>query len=174
MQTEIPAWLEKLRQPKVLAGVAGLVLMLLITLVWVVWRWGIAEDRFEMMEKKAAEGFLQAPSSTRTVRVDPRAGRLVSVDSAGFPQRIDLLIAARSDRYERFRVSILRDDGVLLLHADRMVRDSNNDLRLSLNTSILPDGKYLIRIEGYARNGPMERFAEARMQVMGRQAPDVR
>jgi hypothetical protein len=168
MQTQVPAWLEKVQQPKVLAGIAGLVLMLLVALVWVVWRWGIAEDRFEMMEKKAAEGFLQAPSSTRTVRVDPRTGQLVSVNSSGFPQRIDLFIAARSDRFERFRVSLVRDDGTLVLHADRMVRDSNNDLRLSLNTSILPDGKYLIRVEGYTRGGEMERYAEARMQVMGR------
>ena len=168
MQTQVPAWLEKLQQPKVLAGVAGLVLMLVIALIWVVWRWGIAEERFEMMEKKAAEGFLQAPSSTRTVRIDPRNGQLVSVNSGGFPQRIDLFIAVRTDRFERFRVSLVRDDGTLVLHADRMVRDSNNDLRLSINTSILPDGKYLIRVEGYTRNGEMERYAEARMQVMGR------
>jgi hypothetical protein len=168
MQTQVPAWLEKVQQPKVLAGIAGLVLMLAIALVGVVWRWGIAEDRFEIMEKKAAEGFLQAPSSTRTVRVDPRTAQLVSVDSGGFPQRIDLFIAARSDRFERFRVSLVRDDGTLVLHADRMVRDSNNDLRLSINTSILPDGRYLIRVEGYTRGGEMERYAEARMQVMGR------
>ena len=168
MQTQVPAWLEKVQQPKVLAAIAGLVLMLVIALVWVVWRWGIAEDRFEIMEKKAAEGFLQAPSSTRTVRVDPRTRQLVAIDSGGFPQRIDLLIAARSDRFQRFRVSLVRDDGTLVLHADRMVRDSNNDLRLSLNTSILPDGKYVIRIEGYTRGGEMERYAEARMQVMGR------
>ena len=143
-------------------------LMLVIALIWVVWRWGIAEERFEMMEKKAAEGFLQAPSSTRTVRIDPRNGQLVSVNSGGFPQRIDLFIAVRTDRFERFRVSLVRDDGTLVLHADRMVRDSNNDLRLSINTSILPDGKYLIRVDGYTRGGEMERFAEARMQVMGR------
>jgi hypothetical protein len=168
MRTQIPAWLEKVQQPKVLAGIAGLVLMLVIALVWVAWRWGIAEDRFEIMEKKAAEGFLQAPSSTRTVRVDPRTRQLVAIDSGGFPQRIDLFIAARSDRFARFRVSLVRDDGTLVLHADRMVRDSNNDLRLSLNTSILPDGKYLIRVEGYTRGGEMERYAEARMQVTGR------
>lgn len=168
MQTQVPAWLEKMQQPKVLAGIAGFALMLVIALVWVAWRWGIAEDRFEIMERKAAEGFLQAPSSTRTVRVDPRTRQLVAVDSGGFPQRIDLLIAARSDRFQRFRVSLVRDDGTLVLHADRMVRDSNNDLRLSLNTSILPDGKYVIRIEGYTRGGEMERYAEARMQVMGR------
>jgi hypothetical protein len=168
MQTELPPWLEKVQQPKFLAALAGLLLVLLLTLIFVAWRWSIAQDRFEMLEKKAAEGFVQAPSSTRTVRVDPRAARLVSIHSGGFPQRIDLHIAAVTRNYERFRVSFLRDDGVLVLHADRLVRDSNNDLRLSFNTSILPDGPYLIRIEGYKRDGTMERFAEARMQVVGR------
>ena len=168
MQTEMPPWLEKVQQPRFLAGIAGLVLVLVLALVFVVWRWGIAEDRFEMLEKKAAEGFLQAPSSTRTVRVDPRAARAVGIDSGGFPQRIDLQIAAATSKYERFRVSFLREDGTLVLHADRLVRDSNNDLKLSFNTSILPDGAYLIRIEGYTRNGAMERFAEARMRVAGR------
>jgi len=168
MQTELPPWLEKVQQPKFLAGIAGLLLVLLLTLMFVAWRWSIAQDRFEMLEKKAAEGFLQAPSSTRTVRIDARAGRLVSINSGGFPQRIDLHITTLTNQYERFRVSFLRDDGVLVLHADRMVRDSNNELRLSFNTSILPDGPYLIRIEGYTRNGAMERFGEARMQVSGR------
>lgn len=169
MPMQFPPWLETIRQPKVLAGIGGLVLMLLIALVWVVWRWGIAEDRFEMLQEQAAQGFLQAPSSTRTVRVDPRAGRLVSVNSSGFPQRIDLLIGAQSERYERFRVSLVRDDGTLVVHADRMARDSNNELRLSFNTSILPNGSYLIRVEGYTRSGAgMERYAEAQMQVVGR------
>ncbi len=168
MQTEYPPWLEKLRQPGVLAGAAGLLLALLLTLVWVVWRWGMAEDRYEMLQEQAAEGFLQAPSSTRTVRVDPRASGSITVNGGGFPQRIDLLIAARSDRYERFRVSLLRADGVLLLHADRMTRDSNSDLRLSFNTSVLPNGPYRIRIDGYPRTGEMQRFAELRMQVTGR------
>lgn len=168
MQTELPPWLEKVQQPRFLAGIAGLLLVLLLTLIFVAWRWSIAQDRFEMLEKKAAEGFLQAPSSTRTVRIDARAARLVSIDSGGFPQRIDLHITTLTTRYQRFRVSLLRDDGVLVLHADRMVRDSNNELRLSFNTSILPDGPYLIRIEGYKRDGTMERFGEARMQVSGR------
>jgi len=169
MQMQYPPWLETIRHPKVLAGIAGLVLMLLIALVWAVWRWGIAEDRFAIMEERAAEGFLQAPSSTRTVRVDPRAGQLVGIDAGGFPQRIDLLINARSDRFDRFRVSLVRDDGTLVLHADRMVRDSNHDLRLSFNTSILPDGIYRIRVEGYARgSAATEPYAEARMRVSGR------
>ncbi len=168
MQTQWAAWIEKLRQLPVLAGLAGLLLVLILALVWAVWRWGMAEDRYEMLQAQAAEGFLQAPSSTRTVRVDPRASGSVGIARGDFPERIDLLIAAVTTSYDRFRVSLLRDDGVLLLHADRMVRDSNNDLRLSFNTSMVPGGRYRIRVEGYARSGRLERFAEARMQVSGR------
>lgn len=168
MPTEISPWVEKLKQHRVVVGTATALLVLVVALIWVAWRWGVAEDRLEMLEAKAAVGFLQAPSSNRTLRIDLRSPRLVSVDGGGFPQRIDLLLNARTHQYARFRVSLVRDDDTLLVHADQMVRDSNNDLRLSFNTSMLPDGRYLIRVEGYARGGKMERFAEAPMQVTGR------
>ncbi len=168
MQYEVPAWMEKLQQPKALAGIGGLVLVLILVLIWTAWRWGIAEDRYELLEKKAAEGFLQAPSSTRSVRIDPRQSRVIAIDSGGFPQRVDLMIAAVTSNYERFRVSIVRDDGTLVLHADRMVRDSNSDLRLSLNTSLLPNGRYRLKIDGYTRGGELQPFEETSMQVAGR------
>jgi len=170
MPVEISPWVEKLKEHKVAAGAAAALLVLVIALVWVAWRWGVAEDRLEMLEARAAEGFLQAPSSNRTVRIDLRSPRLVAIDGGGFPERIDLLINARTNQYARFRVSLVRDDGTMLVHADQMVRDSNYDLRLSFNTSMLPDGRYVIRVEGYARGGRMERFGEAPMQMAGRQS----
>jgi hypothetical protein len=168
MPTEISPWIEKLKEHRLVVGAATALAVLLVALVWVAWRWGVAEDRMEMLEQQAAKGFLQAPSSTRTVRADLRAPRLIPIDGGGFPQRIDLLVNARTRQYARFRVSLVRDDGTLLVHADQMVRDSNDDLRLSFNTSMLPDGRYEIRVEGYARGGRMERFGEVPMQVTGR------
>ncbi len=168
MRAEFHPWIEKLQQPPVLVAGIGLIAFLLLALLFVSWRWGIAADRLEMLQKRAAEGFLQAPSSTRTIRVDPRETRRISIDGGGFPQRIDLLVNARSENYQRFRVSLLRDDGTLILHADRMIRDSNNDLRLSFNTSVLPNGQYRVRVEGQARNGDMVHFAEAQMLVSGK------
>lgn len=168
MHSEVPPWMEKLQQPKALAGIGGLMLVLVLVLIWVAWRWGIAEDRYQLLEQKAAEGFLQAPSSTRSVRVDPRQSRVISIDGGGFPQRIDLMIAAVTSSYERFRLSLVRDDGTLVLHADRLVRDSNSDLRLSFNTSLLPNGRYRLKIDGYTRRGDLEPFEEAAMQVVGR------
>ena len=168
MPTEISPWIERLKQHKVVIGTTTALVVLVVALVWVAWRWGVAEDRMEMLEAKAAAGFLQAPSSTRNLRIDLRSPRLVALDGGGFPQRIDLLLNARTKQYARFRVSLVRADGTLLVHADQMVRDSNDDLRLSFNTSMLPDGRYEIRVEGYARGGRMERFAEAPLRVSGR------
>jgi hypothetical protein len=168
MNEESPGWLARLQQPKALAGAAALILLLVIALCWTAWRWGIASDRLEMLQQQAAEGFLRPPSSTRTVRIDPRAARIAGIDASGLPQRVDLLIDARTDHYDRFRVSLLREDGTALLHAERLTRDSNGDLRLSFNTTLLPNGRYRIRIEGYTWRGQLQPVAEARFQLMGR------
>ena len=168
MPDENPAWIERLQQPTVLITGLGLILFLVLVVIFMIWRLGVTSDRYQMLEKRAAEGFLQAPSSTRTVKVDPREPSRVSINSGGFPQRIDLFVNARSSRYALFRVTLLRSDGTLILHGDRMTRDSNYDLRLSFNTSLLPDGEYAIRVEGYARNGELQRLSEAKMQVSGR------
>jgi hypothetical protein len=161
MHTEISPWIERLSPYRLAIAAGGAFLLLLVALGWVAWQWGVAEDRMAFMQKQAEAGFLQAPSSTRSVSVDLRAARTVAVGGRDFPERIDLRLNARSNRYERFRVSLLREDGTLLLHAEQLVRDSNQDLRLSLNTSLLPAGRYLLRVDGYGRSGKLEPFAEA-------------
>jgi hypothetical protein len=168
MHTEISPWIERLSPYRLVIAVGGAFLVLVVALAWVSWRWSVAEDRMAFMQKQAEAGFLQAPSSTRSVRLDLRAAGAVAVGGRDFPERVDLRMNARSDRYARFRVSLLREDGTLLLHADQLVRDSNQDLSLALNTSLLPAGRYLLRVEGYARGGKLERFAEARLTASGR------
>lgn len=165
MPTEISPWIERLRPHRLAIGIGTLLLALAVALAWVAWRWGVAEDRMEMLREQADAGFLQAPSSNRTVRIDLREPAAVTVGGGDFPERIDLRINARTDRYSRFRASLVRDDGTLLFHADQLVRDSNQDLRLSLNTSVLPRGDYLLRVEGYGRGGALERFSEAKLRV---------
>jgi hypothetical protein len=165
MHTEISPWIERLSPYRLVIAIGAGALVLVIALAWVAWRWSVAEDRMEMLQKQAEAGFLQAPSTTRTVRIDLRAPASVSVGGGEFPERVDLILNARTQRYARFRVSLLRDDGALLVHADQLVRDSNFDLRLSFNTSMLPPGRYLVRVEGYARGDRLEPFAEARLSA---------
>jgi hypothetical protein len=166
MPTEISPWIERLRPHRLAIGTGVLVVALAVALAWVAWRWGIAEDRMAMLQEQADAGFLQAPSSNRPVRVDLRASAPVTVGGGEFPERVDLFIGARTERFARFRVSLLRDDGTLVVHADQVVRDSNWDLRLSFNSSMLPPGGYLIRVEGHARGGRLLPFGEARMRVL--------
>ena len=168
MEIEYPEWMAKYQKPEVLTGGALLIFVLVVALVWTAWRWNIALDRMQMMQAQAAVGFLQPPSSTRTLRIDPRAGGVTGIDAGGLPQRIDLLISMKTDRYELFRISLLRDDGTALLHAERLARDSNDDLRISLNSTLLPNGTYRIRIEGYTWRGQLQPVAEAQFQLMGR------
>jgi hypothetical protein len=165
MHTEISPWIERLSPYRLVIAIGAGALVLVIALAWVAWRWSVAEDRMEMLQKQAEAGFLQAPSTNRTVRIDLRSPASVSVGGGEFPERVDLVLNARTQRYARFRVSLLRDDGALLVHADQLVRDSNFDLRLSFNTSMLPPGHYLVRVEGYARDGRLEHFAEARLSA---------
>lgn len=168
MHVEFPEWMTRHQRPEVLAGGAVLILVLALALCWTAWRWNIALDRLEMLQQQAAVGFLRAPSSTRTVRIDPRAARVTGISAGKMPQRIDLAIAVNTDRYERFRLALARDDGTALLRTERLARDSNGDLHLSFNTSLLPDGMYRISIEGYTRRGELQPFAEARLQLAGR------
>ena len=165
MHTEISPWVERLSPYRVAIALGTAFLVLLVALAWVAWRWGVAEERMEMLQKRADAGFLQAPSSTRTVRIDLRAPTAESVGGSDFPERIDLLVNARTKLYARFRLSLLREDGTLVVRADQMLRDSNDDLRLSFNTSMLPAGGYALLVEGYARGGKLARFAEARLRV---------
>ncbi len=168
MNIEYPEWMARYQKPEVLAGAAALILVLALAFVWTAWRWNVALDRMEMLNAQAAEGFLRPPSSTQTLRIDPRGGGLAGIDAGGLPKRIDLAIAVISDSYERFRISLSRDDGTALLRTERLAPDSNGNLHLSFNTSLLPDGIYRLRVEGYTRRGELERYAESRLRVGGR------
>ena len=169
VQVELPDWMRKWFRPEVFLGAIVLVAVLLLAVFWFAWRWSIAEDRMDLMQAQAEQGFLQAPSSSRTVRLDPRRGSATATVGGGdAPERIDLAINAPSDRHDRFRVSIVRDDGTLVLHADRVLRDSNLDLRISFNSSVLAPGTYQVRIEGMERDGRYVRYAEASLRAAGR------
>jgi len=169
MPTEIGPWIDRLREHRLAIGAATALVALVVALVWVAWRWGVAEDRMAMLQKQADAGFLQAPSTNRPVRVDLRNPGAVAIGGGDFPERVDFLLNARSDRYARFRVSLLRHDGTLVFRAENLVRDSNLDLRLSINSSAVPQGNYMLRVEGYARGGRSEPFSEVSLRVVGKQ-----
>jgi hypothetical protein len=168
MEIEYPEWMARYQKPQVLAGGAILVFVLVVALAWTAWRWNVSLDRMQMMQAQAGVGFLQPPSSTQTRRVDPRRGGLTGIDAGGFASRVDLAIAVRSDRFERYRISLTRDDGTSILHVERLALDSNGELHLGFNSSMLPNGVYRLGVEGYTKRGELEKYGESRLSVSGR------
>lgn len=139
--------------PRVPLAAAAIIVVLVAFGAWQAIRANIAEDRRAMMEVRAAEGFLLPPSVTRTARVSLRSPQLVTLGGGPAPERLEILIDARTDRFKAFRIAISRTDGTAVLHADRLQRDSNGDLRIALNSTLLPPGRYAIRVEGFPSRG---------------------
>lgn len=139
--------------PRVALAAAALLVLLAAFAAWQAVRAGIAEDRRAMLEARAAEGFLLPPSVTRTARVSLRAPQPVTLGGGPSPERLEILIDARGDRFSAFRIALSRDDGTAVLHVQRLQRDSNGELRIALNSTLLPPGRYTIRVDGFTWRG---------------------
>lgn len=141
-----------LQQRRTLVALAVVIALLFAALAGMTWSRGVALDRIELLEKQKADGFLAPPSTSRVAQLgDGRTA--ASLFRGSNPERVDLHIAAASLKYDLFRVAIVRGDGTWALHADRLARDSNGNLRIALNGSLLPAGRYQLQVEGFTWRG---------------------
>ena len=167
MPTEISPWIDRLRPHRLAIGAGVLLVALAVALAWVAWRWGVAEDRMALMQKQADAG-LPAGALIHPLRARGPARPRRGVHRRPQLPRACRLLPERTHRPLRaLSRDLLREEGTVLLRAEQLVRDSNFDLRLSINSSMLPEGAYLLRVEGYGRGGQMQPVAEARVQVAG-------
>lgn len=140
---------------------AAAILLLAVATAWSAVRAGIAEDRMTMLEARAEEGFLLPPSTTRSVRVDAGRGGELAIGGGRAPERADIRIRVAGGDFRLFRMAIARDDGTMVLQADRLQRDSNDELGLALNSSLLPPGRYTLEVAGFTWRGetvPLKSF----------------
>jgi hypothetical protein len=107
----------------------------------------------ELIEARArlAQGTLRPPASRQVVDVAPdrspdaRAARLALARS---PARlVALRIGMGYVRADRFRVVVDKRGAGRALDLDGLVKDSNGDLRITVNASALEPGEYAVRIE---------------------------
>ncbi len=71
-------------------------------------------------------------------------------------QLLDISIDATEGKITQFQITIDRTDGVRVMQIKRIMRDSNKEVRLSLNSSAFGPGDYLVKIEGYNWRGQTE------------------
>jgi hypothetical protein len=116
------------------------------------------------LQQTIAEQPLEPATSTRSVklvpsRTAPSRRAAVTLGSNGAAQMADLKIDMSWSKFTAFRVTLDRQDQGRVAVLNYMLRDSNGDLRLALNSTALGPGTYEFAIEGLTLRG--EAIAQA-------------
>ena len=156
-------WWEKL---SVLIATAFVALVALIATATLSTRLSARDAAIVALQQRVAEQPLDPATSTRTVRLIPSRtapSRHNSLELGGSAQMNDLKIDMSWSKYTAFRVTIDRmDQGrVAVLH--NMLKDSNGDVRVDLNSTALGPGSYQLALEGMTLHG--EAVAQAWITV---------
>jgi hypothetical protein len=69
------------------------------------------------------------------------------------PQLLDISIDAAEGKITQFQITVDKSDGVRVMQIKRIMRDSNKEVRFSLNSSAFGPGNYLVKVEGYNWRG---------------------
>ncbi|HWK75107.1 MAG TPA: hypothetical protein VNQ81_12600 [Povalibacter sp.] len=72
------------------------------------------------------------------------------------PQRLDLTFDTTQSTYNTFQITIDKVDGGRVMQIHRIARDSNKELRLTLNSSAFGPGDYLLKLDGYTWRGQLQ------------------
>jgi hypothetical protein len=116
---------------------------------------------------------LRAINSVRTLRVAPNprswsAAPDVTLAWPEPPQLLQLHLPVSYTEFLTFALTIDKVDHGRVLVIERMTRDSNKELLLSLNSSAFGPGEYRLRLQGYTWRGERVDVGWVRMLVTDR------
>ena len=153
-QPELPWW----QRRAVVATLAALAAVLLVSTI--ASQLSARRERANALalagELKTAT--LRAPTRDRSLRVRPNPRSWSAAPDATIawpepPELIELLMPVGYARYREFAVTIDKTDQGRMMVLQRLVPDSNGDLRISLNSSAFGPGEYRLRLQGYTWRG---------------------
>jgi hypothetical protein len=145
------------RRIEVTAGLGALCAVLLISL-WVLGiKYAERGDKVAALEQQVESGSLQAPSRTRTIPVTPSRvptnRTALTLQLKETADLVELVLNMSSARYNTFRVIVDKKDQGRAGAIHNLLRDSNGNLRLIVNSSALRPGNYQVTIEGLPGRG---------------------
>ena len=112
------------------------------------------------MERDARATQMQAPGSTQKYRLELVRNKpdqpTLNLGWLSPPQWMDLYIDVSEGKYTQFMITVEKVDGGLVMQLRRVARDSNRELRMTLNSSAFGPGEYVFRVEGYNWRGQTE------------------
>lgn len=129
-----------------------------------IWSWVLHDrsteqtKRIAVLEKRIATGPLIAPGNVRSIKVMPQrngpGGKpQLTLNMPQPPNLIELRINVSFARFNTFRLLIDRKDQGRAGVIRNLLRDSNGELHVAINTSVLYPGTYEVAIEGMVNRG---------------------
>jgi len=116
--------------------------------------------QLQSLKRTTHETQMQAASSTRVYRTHLVRGKPASATlNVGWmmpPQWMDVYVDVSDGKYNQFMITIEKVDSGLVMQLRRVARDSNRELRFTLNSSAFGPGNYLVRVDGYNWRGQTE------------------
>jgi hypothetical protein len=79
------------------------------------------------------------------------------------PQLMDIYVDVTEGKYNTFQITVDKVDGGRVMQLRRVARDSNKELRFSLNSSAFGPGDYLLKFDGYTWRGQPEEIGWLRL-----------
>ena len=153
-QSELEWW-QRPAPVVALAVLAGLLLVLAVAAQLSVRR---ERANAEALDDQLRAATLRAPTRDRSLRVRPNPRSWSAAPDASItwpepPELIELLMPVGYARFREFAVTIDKTDQGRMMVLQRLVPDSNGDLRISFNSSAFGPGEYRLRLQGYTWRG---------------------
>lgn len=153
-EPKIPWW----KRWEFTAALGGACVILLVVLAVLGSKYSDRKHDIAKLQQKLVDGPLEAPGAIQTTRITPDrtgpGGSAVLNLSRGKPPALaDVRVDVSFSTYRSFRVTLDNKGGVRVGSIHNLLRDSNGELRLSVNTSALGVGDYQAAIEGVPLSG---------------------
>jgi hypothetical protein len=138
--------------------VLGFALLLALGgIVWLLMQSSAMEKDLKTQLRDAKALQLRPPGSVQTYRVTPSktqpSSPTINVGNPESAVSIDLYVNLSDGQYNTFLVTIDDVERGRVAQVRRVARDSNRELRLSLNSSAFGKGDFDIKLEGYTWRG---------------------
>lgn len=119
-------------------------------------------DQLQSAKKELGAIQMQAPGRQQRYRIQPVKAKpeqpTVALGWLTPPELLDITVDATEGKMTQFQITVDKSDGVRVMQIRRLMRDSNKELRLSLNSSAFGPGNYVVRIDAYNWRGQTEEY----------------
>jgi hypothetical protein len=119
-------------------------------------------DQLQGVTKKLTAIQMQPPGRQQHYTIQPSKVRpsepTIALGWLDPAELLDISIDATDGKMTQFQITVDKSDGVRVMQIKRLMRDSNKELRMSLNSSAFGPGNYLVRIDAYNWRGQTEEY----------------